>query len=105
MPDVGRRLAGPVALTTTATTRYTTPAATTAHVTCIQVTNTTGAPIAFTLSIGVDAAGTRLFGAVLVGANDVLSWTGLHVLAATEILQAYAAATGLTLTVSGIEST
>jgi len=105
MADTGKRLSGPTQLTTSAVTQYTTPAATTTTVRGIHVANTTAVAATFTLSIGNDAAGTRFFSALSIGANGTLDWSGFLILAATETLQAFAGtATALTLTISGIET-
>src|ERR1043166_2593607 len=104
MADLFKRMAGPTALGTTAATLYTVPASTTAVVRNIQVTNTNAnAAITFTLSIGTDATGTRIFSGVSVGAADVGSWSGSFVLAAGEIIQGFASVAGLNVTISGVE--
>lgn len=102
--DTAKRLVGPAAFPTTATTFYTAPASTTATMRHIRVVNTTGASITFKLSIGADAAGTRLYSDFPVPANDVYIWSGFEVLAAAETLRGIAASAGLTITVSGIET-
>jgi hypothetical protein len=106
MADTLKRLSGPASLTNSAATVYTVPGATVAVIRDINVANTTGSAATFTLSIGADAAGTRLFSAVSVPANSTLQRTGSVVLAAGETLQAYSGTNAaLTLTVSGVEST
>lgn len=102
--DTPKRLAGPVAMGTSATTFYTAPGSTTAIVRHLRVVNTTNGPITFKMSIGADAAGTRIYSDFSVPANDVYIWNGFEVLAAGETLRGVAAGAGLTLTVSGIES-
>lgn len=106
MADTLKRLSGPTALTTSAVTKYTVPALTTTIVRSIHVCNETGVDHAFTLSIGTDGAGKRLFMAQPVLANDSFDWTGNIVLDPADILQALAdVGTGVTLVISGIEST
>lgn len=106
MADTLKRLCGPTSLTNAAATVYTTPGSTTTVIRDITVANTTGSAATFTLSIGADAAGTRLFSAVSIPANSTLQRTGSVVLAAGETLQAYSGTNAaLTLTVSGVEST
>lgn len=106
MPDTLRRLAGPTLLTAAAATVYTTPASTSASILGIHVANTSASPATFTMSIGADAAGTRLYSGVLIPGNGTLDWSGLYVVTAAEILQAYSSVTGvLTLTISGVEVT
>lgn len=105
MSDVLKRLAGPVSMAAAAASVYTVPAATVTTIRSIHVVNTTASSASFTMSIGADAAGTRLFYAYSVGPGDVFDWSGIIVMAATEILQMYAsAASSLTATISGVES-
>lgn len=105
MADTLKRLAGPTLLTAAAATVYTVPAATTTTVRAIHVVNETVTLATFTLSIGTDAAGKRFFYQQDVMPTDSFDWTGSLVLAATEVLQAYAGtASALTLTISGVES-
>lgn len=104
--DVGKRLVGPTLLTGAAATQYTVPSATTTTVRGIKVTNTTGIPATLFISIGADAAGTRIYSGVSVPGNGSLDWSGYLVLSVGEIIQAYSGtASALTLTISGVEST
>lgn len=106
MADALKRLSGPTALTAAAVTQYTAPALTTATIRSIHVCNESAAQHDFTLSIGVDGAGKRLFKNQVVPAGDSFDWTGNIVLAAGELVQALAdAGAVLTLVVSGIETT
>jgi hypothetical protein len=102
--DIAKRV-GPTAVGTSAATVYTVPGATVLFVRQIHVSNTTGAEIKFSLSIGADAAATELFSAYPISGNDVLDWTGNIPLLAAEIIQAKADLAGLTLTIGGVEST
>lgn len=105
MADVLKRLAGPLALANAAATIYTTPAATTTIIRAIRVVNETATAASFTFSIGVDGAGTRIWYQHSVYLGDEFEWTGNMVLAAAEVIQAFASlATTLTITMSGIES-
>jgi hypothetical protein len=104
MADAAKRLAGPVALTTTAATYYTVPASTTAILRSVHVNNESGATATFTLSIGTDAAGKRLWSALDIPTKSSFDWSGFIVMGAAEIVQASASAgTALTLTISGVE--
>lgn len=106
MADALRRLSGPTALTNAAVTQYTVPGATTTTIRSIHVCNESAASHDFTLSIGVDGAGKRLFKNQTVPAGDSFDWTGNIVLTAGEVLQALAdAGAVLTLVVSGVETT
>jgi hypothetical protein len=99
-----KRLAGPAALTTSAATKYTCPAATVAVIRRIRVDNPGGGSThAFTLSIGADAVGTRLYDALSVPAGGVDIY-GPFSLAAGEIIQAFADNTALVLEIDGTET-
>lgn len=101
-----KRLAGPTALTTAAVTLYSAPAATTTTITSIHVANESAAQASFTFSVGTDGAGKRFFYQIPVSAADSFDWSGTLVLATTEVVQAFAsAATSLTITVNGVETT
>lgn len=104
--DTLKRLAGPVSLAGAAATVYTVPALTTTSLRSLHVTNETGASATFTMSIGVDGAGKRWFYNVPVANGDPgLDWSGVQVLTAGEVLQAYSGtASALTLTISGVET-
>jgi len=104
MADTAKRLSGPALLTAAAATQYTVPASTTAILRNIHVSNETANAATFTMSIGTDAAGKRLFTAFSVPGNQTFDWSGFIVLAAAEIIQAFSGtASALTLTVSGVE--
>jgi len=107
MTDTAKRLVGPIALTTTAaTTVYTVPASTTAVLRNIHVNNESGATATFTLSIGTDGAGKRLWSALDIPTKSSFDWNGFIVLVAAEVIQSSAGtATALTLTISGVEIT
>lgn len=106
MPDTLRRLSGPALLSAVAATVYTVPAATTTVVRSVHVANTGAASALFTLSIGADAAGTRLYSRILIPPGGTLDWNGLYVAVAGEIIQAFSSVADiLTLTMSGIEVT
>lgn len=103
MADTAKRLAGPSQLPTAASTAYTVPGGTTAIVRNMHFVNTTGADKALTLSIGVDAAGTRLYSATPIAANGTLDWNGFCTLAAAEIIQWFSDVAGITGSISGVE--
>lgn len=104
MADVLKRLAGPAAGTGAEATLYTVPASTTTVIRHIRVANTTTTAQTFKLTIGADAAGTRLNGDTSIAGNGgVYDWTGMLVLAAAETLRWNGPST-LTITVSGIEA-
>lgn len=106
MGDLQKRLSGPAALTTSAATQYTVPGSTSTILRSIHVANTSASVVStLTLSIGADAAGTRLFAAFPIPGSGVLDWSGFIVLNAADIIQALASVATLTLTISGVEVT
>lgn len=101
---IAKRLYGPAQLTAAAATVYTVPAGRIAVIRNIHVVNPTGADLTFTASIGADAAGTRIFGAQAVIGEDCYDSFAPFVMAAGEVLQAYASsAASLVITVDGEE--
>lgn len=105
MANTLKRLVGPIILTGAAVTYYTTPGSTTTVIRDIQICNETGTAATFTLSIGADGAGKRLYKEFSIPANGFHSSQRQIVLAAAETLQAYSGtASALSLTISGVES-
>lgn len=92
-----------MSLAVTAGTFYTVPSVTVTILRNIHVANTNAAAVNVRVSIGADAAGTRLFSDTPVPANGVLDWSGFLPMTAGEILQALGSAAGLTLTVGAVE--
>lgn len=106
MTILKKRLAGPAQVTNSAATKYTVPAATTTVVRHVHVYNADTVACTFTMSIGSDAAGTRVFDAYSMAAGSFLDHFCYYVLTATEIIQALAGTTNkLTLTIDGEEIT
>lgn len=110
MARIPKRLAGPAQVATGPATKYTVPAATKTIVRHIHVENPSASPVTFTLSIGADAAGTRLFDAFSIPASaagvtdNVLDHFCYYVIEATEVIQAGAGTTNiLVLTIDGDE--
>ena len=103
MPDTLKRLVGPAYLANAATLVYTAPTSTTTVLRHLRVVSE-GTAGHFTISIGTDGAGKRLW--YHENVTDYYDWSGNIVLAPTETLYAYAsAASTLTITISGVEST
>mgnify|MGYP001584387667 FL=1 len=70
----------------------------------VHVQNPSGSAVTFTMSIGADAAGVRIFDAYSIAANTVLDHFCYYVVEAAEIIQALAGTTNiLTLTIDGDE--
>lgn len=112
MARTAKRLAGPALVTNAAATKYTVPALTKTIIRQIHVQNPSGSVVTFTLSIGADAAGTRLFDAFAIpaAASGVTASVFDHycymVVDAAEIVQAFAGTNNiLTLTLYGDELT
>jgi hypothetical protein len=105
MATTSKRLFGPAQLTNAAATLYTAPAATVAVARRLRVSNPTVNPITFTLSIGADAAGTRLFDNVPVPPCGSLDIYGPFTLAATQLFQGFASVNAaLVLEIDGTET-
>lgn len=99
---LSKRMSGPAALTGAAATKYTCPANRTARIRHIHVSNPSAAAADITISIGADAAGTRIFDGFPIAADSVYDHFGVYVLQAGEILQAFGG-TALILTIDGDE--
>lgn len=105
MPRIAKRLSGPALISNAAATKYTVPATTKTIVRHVHVENPTGSPVTFTMSIGADAAGTRIFDVYSIAAGAVLDHFCYYVLEAAEIIQAFAGTNNvMTLTIDGDES-
>lgn len=99
MPRVPTRIAGPALVSNSAATKYTVPASTTALLRSITICNASASAADFTLSIGTDAAGTRIFDAFPIPADSQKTYWCYHALIATEIIQAFSGTNNvLTLT-------
>lgn len=99
-----KRLAGPAQLTGVAATKYTVPAGSRAIVRQLHFSNTSASAINVTVSIGADAAGTRIFDAFTIAAGAVYDHFCYYILAAAEIIQGFASiAAQCTLTIDGDE--
>jgi hypothetical protein len=96
------RIVGPVALTTTATTLYTVPTATTVVVKSILLSNPTSADKKAYLSIGTEAQATQVIPGVVVPAADVIPLDVWLVLNAAEVLQGRSDQAGINVTISGV---
>jgi hypothetical protein len=105
MARVAKRLAGPAQVSNVAATKYTVPAVTKTIVRHIHVQNPSVSAVTFTMSIGADAAATRIFDGFSIAAGAVLDHFCYYVLEAAEIIQALAGTNNiLTLTIDGDES-
>ena len=112
MARTPKRLAGPALVATGPATIYTVPASTKTIIRQIHISNPTASPVTFTMSIGADAAGTRLYSSFSIPAqaagvtSNILDLWCYYVLEAAEIFQVAAGTNNvLTITVDGDELT
>jgi len=102
-----KRLYGPAQLGTSAADLYTVPANTRTTIRRIFANNPSGSPVDFTLSIGADAAATRIYDSRNIPAGgDINEMAHDRPLEAGEKIQGFVGTAGtVTLTVDGIEET
>jgi len=101
---IGKRFHGPAQVATGPATKYTVPASRRACVRHIHVNNPSGAPVTFTLSIGADAAATRIFDALSIAAGAQLDHYCKYDVEAAEVIQAGAGTNNiLVLVIDGDE--
>ena len=104
MAIVQVRMAGPAQVSNAAATKYTVPSNRRGIVRHVHIQNPSASAVTFTMSIGADAAGVRLFDAFSIGANSVLDHFCYYVMSAAEIIQALAGTNNiLVLTIDGDE--
>lgn len=89
MTDTAARVIGPTLLTNSTATLYTVPGGTTAILRLIHIANTSGTAATVKLSIGTDAAGTRLLGDYSVTANGTYDWSGFLPVASGEVIKGH----------------
>lgn len=107
MAKTSSRIYGPAVVATGPTTIYTVPAATKIDLRYIHVSNPSASPVTLTLSVGADAAGTRLYStysipAAAAGVTDSIRQIFLMVtMVAAEILTVSAGTNNiLTITIN-----
>ncbi len=106
MASTAKRLHGPAQVSGAAATKYTVPALTKTIVRHVHVYNPGPAAATFTMSIGADAAGTRLYDAISIPLGTAFDWFPYAVVDAAEVIQAFAGtANQLVLTIWGDERT
>lgn len=97
-----KRFYGPAALTNAAATKYTVPANVKAILRHIHVANPSANPVDFTLSIGADAAATRLWDGYPIPADSYEDFFLYTPMDAAEIIQALGSVNAiLVITISG----
>lgn len=87
MASILKRLFGPLQISNAATTRYTVPASTKALIRHVRISNPSGSPVTFTMTIGADAAAVRLYDAFSIAANTIRDDWMHQPLEAAEIVQ------------------
>lgn len=104
MADTLKRLIGPVAVAAGTSTLFTGTAAHVYSIKKILIVNTDAAN-AKTISLGIGgvAAGNLITPVLTIDAGGFAEFDGLLTLTGVETLQANASATGLTITVSGLD--
>lgn len=103
MADTLSRIVGPVNIANGTSTIFTGTAAHVYTIKHIVLVNTTGAAISITLGIGGVAAANQILPSTSIDAGGQAEFDGLLVLSGTETLQAVASATGVTITVAGLD--
>jgi len=102
MARIATRLAGPAVVAAVAATKITVAALEKVIIRHVHVSNPTGAAVTFNMSIGADAAGTRIFDAYSIAAGAVLDHFCYYIVDAAEVVQAGSGTNNvLTLTIDG----
>ena len=115
MARLPKRMVGPVAVSNVSATLYTAPSyiptTLTSVVRHIHIQNPSASPVTFTLSIGADAAGTRIFDAFSIPAagagitGSVVDYFCHYVLTSGQTLVGVAGTNNiLTVTINGEEN-
>lgn len=95
-------LSGPTVLTGSPVTQFTPDTSRGARIEVIDVSNPSGSPVDFSLSIGADAAGTRLFDGLSIPADSSQKFQLYQIVDVGEPVQAFAGTAGvLVLTIDG----
>ena len=99
MATTTKQMFNGAATATTTTQLYAVPSATTAVVTNIVVSNTSGSAQTFTIGLG----GTSLATTVSIGANSIATFDMKQVLTASQTITGGASATSVNFFISGVE--
>lgn len=106
MADIARRFYGPGLVTNSVVTKITVTTSSTFIIRHMRFFNNSASAATITVSIGTDAAGTRIYDAYSIPAKSYEDWSGFLVMSTTEIMQMVAGTTNvITATVSGVEVT
>lgn len=101
--EVLKRLAGPVNMTSGANTPFIGTAAHRYTIKHIRIVNNTAGAVTVKLGIGGTADGNLILHTLSIAANSTYTEDVLIVTDGTETLQANTSATGMTITVSGLD--
>lgn len=103
MADILSRIVGPVNVASGTSTLFTGTAAHTYSIKSIRIVNNTAAAITIKLGIGGVADANLILPPEPIDAGGFAEWDGLLTMTGTETLQANASASGMTITVSGLD--
>src|SRR6478752_1582630 len=103
MADTLSRIVGPVNIANGTSTVFTGTAAHTYTIRDILIVNNTAGPITVSLGIGGVANANLILPATPLGAGEQANFDGYLIMSGAETLQASATATGLTITVMGLD--
>lgn len=107
VPDAGityKRFTGPAQLSSSASTLYTCPTGMKARILHIHASNPSASPVDLTLSIGADAAGTRVYDGFPLDPDQIEHNYDPFDLAAGDIIQGFASSPStVVLTITGYE--
>ena len=103
MADTLSRILGPVNIASGTSTLFTGTAGHTYTIKTILIENNTGGSITVKLGIGGVADANLILRSMPIGAGEEAVFSGLLVLSGTETLQANASASGLTITIGGLD--
>lgn len=88
MTGTPRRVHGPAQVSNAAATKYTVPTGVKAWTRGIHISNPSAGVVTITMSIGADAAATRIFDDFPIPAGTTYDYYQRHTLEATQIIQA-----------------
>lgn len=103
MTDTLSRIVGPANIASGTSTVFTGTASHVYTIRDILIANNTTGSISIALGIGGVANANLILPTVTLGAGEQANFDGLLVLTGTETLQASASASGLTITVAGLD--
>lgn len=104
MARIPKTVYGPAQVATGPATVYTVPALTKTVIRHVHLSNPSGSAVTFTMSLGADAAGTRVYAAFSIAANSNHDYFCYHVIEAASIVTLSAGTNNiLVVTIAGDE--